>query len=246
MCLILHMRLIHSTFPMDLNLLATFAVLVGLEIVLGIDNVLLIAIITDRLPPETRNRARILGLGLALVARGVLLLGAAYVVALSEPVWMGLSYKSFILLAGGAFLLFKAVKEIHHTVEKTEIEHQPGVKKTNQFSAAILQIIILDLVFSIDSVITAVGLTDHLMVIYAAVFVSFLLVLVFSSPIATFVQKHVTLKILALSFLVTIGVTLVIEGLGGHVPKGYIYMPMGFALVVELLQMRFTHNQKKK
>ncbi len=230
---------------MDLNLLATFALLVGLEIVLGIDNVLLIAIVTDRLPKETRNKARILGLSLALGARAVLLLGAAYVVALSEPVWMGLSYKSFILIAGGAFLLFKAVKEIHHTVENRDDSHGVG-KIYSKFSAAIIQIIILDIIFSIDSVITAVGLTDNLPVIYAAVFVSFLLVLVFSGPIAKFVQHHTTLKILALSFLITIGVTLVIEGLGGHVPKGYIYMPMAFALGVELLQLRFTYNQKKK
>ena len=125
----------------------------------------------------------------------------------------------------------------------------PGFKgdpRYTKFSAAITQIIILDLVFSVDSVITAVGLTNSLPVIYAAVVASFVLVLMFSSPIAKFVQKHATLKILALSFLITIGVTLVMEGLGGHVPKGYIYLPMGFALVVELLQMRFTYNQKKK
>lgn len=230
---------------MDANLLATFAILVGLEIVLGIDNVLLIAIVTDRLPKATRNKARVIGLALALGVRCLLLLGAAYVVALSEPVWMGLSYKSFILLGGGAFLLFKAVKEIHHTVEHQDAG-PAGATAYSTFSAAIMQIIALDLVFSIDSVITAVGLTDNLPVIYAAVVASFLLVLAFSSPIAKFVQKHVPLKILALSFLVTIGVTLVVEGLGAHVPKGYIYLPMGFALAVELLQMRFSHNQKRR
>lgn len=230
---------------MDLNLLATFSILVGLEIVLGIDNVLMIAIVTDRLPKKVRAKARYVGLGLALVLRCLLLLGAAYVVALSEPVWMGLSYKSFILLAGGAFLIYKAVKEIHHVVESRDTE--PGVGQVYEsFAAVISQIVTLDLVFSIDSVITAVGLTDHLMVIYAAVVVSFVLVLLFAGPIANFVQKHVTLKILALSFLVTIGVTLIIEGLGGHVPKGYIYLPMAFALAVEMLQMRFTHNQKKR
>jgi len=230
---------------MDVNLLATFAILVGLEIVLGIDNVLLIAIVTDRLPKASRNKARIIGLGLALGVRCLLLLGAAYIVALSEPVLWGLSYKSFILLAGGAFLLFKAVKEIHHTVEHQDAGPAAAAAYST-FSAAIMQIILLDLVFSIDSVITAVGLTDNLPVIYSAVVLSFVLVLIFSSAIASFVQKHATLKILALSFLVTIGVTLVVEGLGGHVPKGYIYLPMGFALAVELLQMRFSHNQKKR
>lgn len=229
---------------MDFNLLATFALLVGLEVVLGIDNVLLIAIVTDRLPKASRNKARVIGLGLALLLRCLLLLGASYVVALSEPVWLGLSYKAMILLAGGGFLLFKAVKEIHHTVEHKDAG--PAGTATASFSSAIAQIVMLDLVFSIDSVITAVGLTDNLMVIYAAVIASFILVLAFSGPIAKFVQKHATLKILALSFLVTIGVTLVMEGLGGHVPKAYIYLPMAFALMVELLQMRFVYNEKRR
>ncbi len=227
---------------MDINLLATFALLVGLEVVLGIDNILLISILTDRLPESSRNKARFIGLGLALVARLVLLMGASLLVRMNEPVLFSLSWKSLVLIAGGGFLLFKAVKEIHHTVESTQAGH--GVEKVfAKFSAVISQIVILDLVFSIDSVITAVGLTENLLVIYASVVVSFVLVLAFSGKIAAFVQKHATLKILALSFLVTIGVTLVIEGVGGHVPKGYIYMPMGFALLVELLQMRFTYNQ---
>ncbi|CAN5509755.1 TerC family protein [soil metagenome] len=229
---------------MDFSLLATFSLLVGLEIVLGIDNILLISILTDRLPHEHRNRARILGLGLALGLRCLLLLGAAYIVKLDEPVLLGLSYKGLILISGGAFLIFKAVKEIHHTVEGATVD-EVQVSAKSALSSVIAQIVLLDLVFSIDSVITAVGLTDHLLVIYAAVVVSFGVVLVFSQTIATFVHKHATLKILALSFLITIGVTLVIEGLGGHVPKGYIYLPMGFGLAVELLQLRFTHNQSK-
>lgn len=230
---------------MDFNLLATFALLVGLEMVLGIDNILLISILTDRLPPAQRNRARYMGLGLALIARLLLLLGASYIVRLSEPVLLGLSYKSLILILGGGFLLFKAVKEIHHVVETPPADTHASQVVYSTLQAAILQIILLDVVFSIDSVITAVGLTDVLWVIYSAVIVSFLLVLAFAGPIASFVQRHATLKILALSFLVTIGVTLVIEGLGGHVPKGYIYLPMGFALGVELLQMRFSYNQNK-
>ncbi len=230
---------------MDINLLATFSLLVGLEVVLGIDNILLISILTDRLPVSQRNRARIVGLGLALGIRCLLLLGAAYIVKLDAPVLFGISYKGLILISGGAFLLYKAVKEIHHTVEgATEADLVGKVQPT--LSAIITQIVILDIVFSIDSVITAVGLTDNLIVIYSAVIASFAVVLIFSRAIAAFVQKHATLKILALSFLITIGVTLVIEGLGGHVPKGYIYRPMGFGLAVELLQLRFSHNQEKK
>lgn len=193
---------------MDLNLLATFALLVGLEIVLGIDNILLISILTDRLPAEHRNRARILGLGLALGLRCVLLLGASYIVKLDQPVMFNLSYKGLILIAGGGFLMFKAVKEIHHTVERSDETGVGGSAKAT-FAGIIAQIVLLDLVFSIDSVITAVGLTNNLYVIYSAVIISFVAVLIFSQSIASFVQKHATLKILALSFLITIGVTLV-------------------------------------
>jgi len=230
---------------MDLNLLATFALLVGLEVVLGIDNILLISILTDRLPAELRSKARYLGLGLALIARCVLLLGAAYIVKLSEPIFFHLSWKSIILISGGAFLLYKAVKEIHHTIEG-DSEDQNGKSAKNTFAAIIIQIILIDIVFSVDSVITAVGLTDNLYVIYSAVIVSFLVVLSFAGPIARFIQERPTLKILALSFLITIGVTLGVEGFGGHVPKAYIYLPMGFALAVELLQLRLMSNQKKK
>lgn len=229
---------------MDYNLLATFALLVGLELVLGIDNILLISIVTDRVAPAQRAKVRLIGLGLALGARLVLLMGASYLVQLSEPVLGPLSYKSLVLLAGGAFLLYKAVKEIHHVVES--LPHETEVKGPSaSFASAITQILMLDIVFSVDSVITAVGLTDNLLVIYSSVIVSFVLVLAFSGAIASFVQSHPTLKILALSFLITIGVTLAIEGIGGHVPKAYIYLPMGFALAVELLQMRFQHNQTK-
>lgn len=229
---------------MEANLIATFLLLVGLEIVLGIDNILLISILTDRLPAAERKNARLIGLGLALGARLLLLLGASLLVQLNEPVIFGVSWKGIILIGGGLFLLFKATKEIHHVVENRDA-HPDSVKGRATLGAVISQIILLDLVFSIDSVITAVGLTESLLVIYAAVVASFVFVLAFAGPIAAFVQKHVTLKILALSFLVTIGVTLVIEGLGGHVPKGYIYLPMGFSLLVELLQMRWTSNQNK-
>lgn len=225
----------------DYNLIATFFLLLGLEVVLGIDNILLLSILSDRLPPEQRNRARITGLSLALLARILLLLGASYLLKLSEPVLMHFSIKDIILVAGGGFLLYKAVKEIHHVVEGIHDAAHVNVTHAS-FKSIITQIILLDIVFSIDSVITAVGLTENLWVIYAAVVASFVAVLAFSGSIASFVQTHPTLKILALSFLVTIGVTLCIEGFHGHVPKGYIYLPMGFALAVELLQMRFSHN----
>lgn len=231
---------------MDINILATFALLVGLEIVLGIDNILLISILTDRLPPEHRSKTRMMGLTLALGLRCLLLLGASYIVRLNEPVFWIFSWKSLILIVGGAFLLFKAVKEIHHVVEGVHGDAGGGSKVKVTVSSVITQIILLDLVFSIDSVITAVGLTENLWVIYSSVIVSFAFVLAFSRAISEFVQKHATLKILALSFLITIGVTLVIEGIGGHVPKGYIYLPMGFALFVEFLQMRFAYNVEKK
>ncbi len=230
---------------MDLNLVATFCLLVGLEIVLGIDNILLISIVTDRLPKDERNKARIMGLSLALGARCLLLLGAAHLLALSSPVLGRFSWKDLILLGGGGFLLFKAVKEIHHVVETAGQEHHAAAASATM-GAAITQILLLDIVFSIDSVITAVGLTDVLWVIYAAVVVSFGAVLIFSQKIAAFVQANAALKILALSFLVTIGVTLCAEGFGGHVPKGYIYLPMGFALAVEILQMRLSHNAKRR
>ena len=231
---------------MDINILATFFLLVGLEIVLGIDNILLISILTDRVAPEHRSFVRSMGLGLALAVRCVLLLGASYLVHLSDPVLWGLSWKSFLLMAGGGFLLFKAVKEIHHVVEAPPAGEHGPMGGGSSVGSVIAQMVALDLVFSIDSVVTAVGLTENLYVIYSSVVASFLLVLAFAGPIAAFVHKHATLKILALSFLVTIGITLVIEGIGGHVPKGYIYLPMGFALAVELLQMRFLRNQSKK
>ncbi len=229
---------------MDYNLLATFALLVGLELVLGIDNILLLSIITDRADISERKKIRVIGLSLALAIRLLLLLGASYIVKLSTPVIGSFSYKDLILLCGGAFLIYKSVKEIHHIVET-----KPDLNDTNKihitFFSAIFQIILLDIVFSIDSVITAVGLTDSLAVIYSSVIFSFVVVLTFSTKISTFIQKNNTLKILALAFLITIGVTLCIEGMGGHVPKSYIYLPMVFALAVELLQMRFRHNQNK-
>lgn len=225
--------------------LSTFALLVGLELVLGIDNVLLISILSDRLPVEKRKLARNLGLGLAFVIRLILVMGASILTQMVNPVFMGRSWKEIILLAGGTFLLYKSVKEIHHAVEGDHQLQNGENKKTTSLTSVISQIILLDIVFSIDSVITAVGLTSKLWVIESAVIASFVLVLLFAGKVASFIQNNPALKVLALSFLVCIGVTLGVEGMGKHVDKGYIYLPMGFALVVELLQMRMLKKSKR-
>lgn len=233
------------TDAFDPNSLATLALLIGLELVLGIDNILVISLVVSRLPEARRAKARITGLVLAMVLRLVFVAGAFWLVQLTTPVLFGLSVKDMILLAGGLFLLWKAVREIHHVVELKE-DHGHAVAAKNAISAAILQIVMLDIVFSIDSVITAVGLTQNLIVIALAVIVSFGGLLFYAGPIGEFILKHPALKILALSFLVTIGVTLCLEGMHKHVDKGYIYLPMGFALVVELLQMRYLSNKGRK
>ncbi|MDZ4743885.1 MAG: TerC family protein [Verrucomicrobiota bacterium] len=229
---------------LDVNLIATFFLLIGLELVLGVDNILIISIVTGRLPKEQQNKARIIGLALALGLRILMLFGAGLLIKMSHPVIGHLSIKDIVLLAGGLFLLYKAVKEIHHVVEFRE-EHTT-VKAVDAFWSSITQIVVLDLVFSIDSVITAVGLTSHFGVIIGAVLISFILVIIFAGKVSQFITTYPTVKILALSFLLCIGTTLVMEGLHQHVPKGYIYLPMGFALAVELLQLRYDFNRKNK
>ena len=225
--------------------LALLALLIGLELVLGVDNVLVIAIFVGRLPEEKRQRARVLGLALAMIARIVMLAVVLALAALTQPVVWNLSFRDLILIGGGLFLLYKAVHEIHHTIAlKDELAAQSG-GATGTFGAVITQIVLLDIVFSIDSVITAVGLTSHLWVIVTAVVISFVAILFFARPIGDFILRHTALKILALSFLITIGVTIFMEGLHKHVPKAYIYLPMGFALGVEFLQMWHAHNRSK-
>ena len=226
--------------------LALLALLIGLELVLGVDNVLVIAIFVGRLPREKRNKARILGLALALVARIVLLGLVVFLAGLTRPVVWNLSVRDLILIAGGLFLLYKAVKEIHHTLALEDEHTGSATSGTDAYAAIITQIVLLDIVFSIDSVITAVGLTTHLWIIVTAVVLSFMGILFFAGPIGDFILKHPALKILALSFLITIGVTIFMEGVHKHVPKAYIYLPMGFALMVELLQMRYEHNRSRR
>lgn len=220
------------------------ALLIGLELVLGVDNILVITIFVSRLPEAKQNMARVLGLVIALVARIVVLVLLLALSGLTEPVLSRFSARDLILLGGGLFLLFKAVKEIHHTVEGKDENHGKG-GVTASVSSIIAQIVLLDIVFSIDSVITAIGLTSEVWVIISAVIVSFVAILFFAKPIGDYILKRPALKILALSFLITIGVTIFMEGMHYSVPKGYIYLPMGFALMVELLQMRYQANKER-
>ncbi len=225
--------------------LALLALLIGLELVLGVDNVLVIAIFVGRLPAEKRQKARIMGLALAMAARIIMLMLVVALAGMTRPLILQLSVRDLILLAGGLFLLYKAVKEIHHTLSLEAEEEMTGSGGSATYGAIVSQIVLLDIVFSIDSVITAVGLTSHLWIIITAVLLSFVGILFFAGPIGDFILRHPALKILALSFLITIGITIFMEGLHKHVPKAYIYLPMGFALFVEILQMRYEHNRRQ-
>lgn len=231
---------------MDGDLIGLFALLVGLELILGVDNVLVIAILVSRLPENKRNSTRNFGLVLAMVARIIMVLGGLKLIQLTNPAWtdgpdwFAYSWRDLALLAGGLFLMWKAVKEIHATVE---LEHHETKNKAKaSLGGIIFQIVILDIVFSLDSVITAVGLTDNQWIIITAVLSSFVVILIFAKPIGDFIMKNVALKILALSFLIVIGITIFMEGLGKEVEKSMIYVPMGFALAIQLLQMRHKKN----
>lgn len=214
--------------------------LTALEIVLGIDNIIFISILTGKLPPEQQEKGRIIGLVAAMIMRIILLFFASWIVSLTEPLFdifdKEFSGKDLILLAGGLFLIAKATMELHDKLEGEE--HTKEVKGTVTFGSVIFQILLLDLVFSIDSVITAVGMTEHLPVMIAAVMISIGVMIASANSIAGFVEKHPTIKILALSFLILIGTTLVAEGFHYHVPKGYIYFAMAFSVMIELINMR--------
>ena len=216
---------------------ASFATLTIMEIVLGIDNIVFISIIIDRLPPERKKLARQLGLGLALLFRVLLLLVITWIIALKEDVFtlfgQGFSWKDIILIAGGAFLLYKATAEIHEEIEGETEAEEAERKQGGTFTSIIIQILIVDAVFSVDSIITAVGMAEHVEVMIAAVMVAIGVMYVASGPIAEFISKHPTTKMLALSFLMLIGVSLVADGLGFHIPRGYIYAAIVFSLLVE-------------
>ena len=226
--------------------LSLLALLIGLELVLGVDNILVIAILVGRLPESMQNKARMIGLVMAMIGRLVMLGLVMLLTGMTDSVIFSFSVRDLILMAGGFFLLFKAVHEIHQTVELHDGENTGSNSRSGAgFASVISQIVLLDMIFSIDSVITAVGLTPKVWVIVAAVIFSFAIILVFARPIGEFILHNPALKILALSFLITIGVTIFLEGMHKHVPKGYIYLPMGFALAVEFLQMRYEKNKKQ-
>jgi predicted tellurium resistance membrane protein TerC len=217
---------------------ASLAALTALEIVLGIDNLIFLSIVASRLPVHQQNAARRIGLSLALLMRLALLASIAWIVGLTQPIFsigeFDVSWRDIIMLAGGLFLLAKGTLEIHHTMEE---EHKEGAKAGSTFTAAIIQIVLLDIVFSLDSVITAVGMAEHLSVMVTAVVLAMIVMLVAAKPVGDFVNRHPTVKMLALAFLVLVGTMLVAEGFHFHVPKGYIYFAIAFSAGVEALNL---------
>jgi predicted tellurium resistance membrane protein TerC len=222
--------------------LVALATLIVMEVVLGIDNLIFISILTNKLPEHQRSRARRIGIGLALILRLGLLGTIAIIVTLTEPIFTafghGFSWRDLILIAGGLFLVWKATKEIHHNVDPSPSDDVfDTAKATMTFGAAITQILLLDLVFSLDSIITAVGMTDIVMIMVIAVIVAVTAMLLAANPLARFINNNPTVVMLALGFLLMIGMTLIAEGFGAHVPKGYIYAAMAFSALIEGLNM---------
>jgi predicted tellurium resistance membrane protein TerC len=222
--------------------------LIFMEVVLGIDNIIFISIISGKLPKEQQQKSMYLGLTLALLMRIALLFSITWIIGLTEPVLtiyeFELSWRDIILAVGGTFLIIKSIFEIHHKVEGEEEETK--VKKVASFSKAIIQIVALDLVFSFDSILTAVGLTEEIILMIIAVIVSIVVMMVFAKKVSDFVNKYPTIQILALSFLILIGFMLFVEALHTHVPKGYIYFAVFFSLIIEMLNIRFRRNRSKK
>ncbi|OYX73735.1 MAG: hypothetical protein B7Y95_08385 [Rhizobiales bacterium 32-66-11] len=216
--------------------------LVAMEVVLGIDNLVFISILTNKLPEVHRSKARRIGISLALVLRLALLGTVAIIVQLTEPVFsvfgQGFSWRDMILIAGGLFLVWKATKEIHHSVDPAPHDDMFGTSKASiGFAAAIAQILMLDIVFSVDSIITAVGMTDHIPIMIIAVVVAVTVMMLAADPLAHFIEANPTVVMLALGFLIMIGMTLIADGFGAHVPKGYVYAAMAFSTGVEALNM---------
>ena len=242
----------------DPNAWVAFLTLSALEIILGIDNIIFISVIANRLPLEIREKVRRFGLIFALVTRILLLLSLSWVMSLTNPLFSvndhAISGRDLILLLGGFFLIWKASKEIYVEVEVGEDDHEQGdASKANLnksmsslFIGSVAQIGILDIIFSLDSVITAVGMVDEIGVMIAAVLASVLIMLIAAKPIGDFVHRHPSIKVLALSFLTVVGVVLIAEGMGVHIPKGYVYVAMAFSLSVELLNIRSREKKKKQ
>jgi len=222
--------------------------LTSLEIVLGIDNIIFISILAGRLPAFSQRKARLWGLALALIMRVLLLLSLSWIMRLTQPlVTLGnyeLSGRALILIGGGLFLLAKSTREIHHNLE--EAGDRAPIPKPISFSSVLVQIALLDIVFSLDSVITAVGMVDQVGVMIAAVIISVVAMMIFAGSISGFIARHPTLKMLALSFLVLIGVNLISEGVGFHIPKGYTYFAMGFSLLVETLNITIRRRKSAR
>ena len=229
---------------------AALVTLVAMEVVLGIDNLIFISILTNKLPVEHRERARKLGIGAALIMRRILLATISWIVGMTAPVFTafghGFSWRDLILIAGGLFLVWKATKEIHHSVDPVDHKDTAVSDAVNvTLGGAIFQILLLDLVFSVDSIITAVGMTDHLAIMYIAVIVAITVMLLAATPLANFIEKNPTIVMLALGFLLMIGMTLIADGFGFHVPKGYIYAAMGFSALVEGLNMLARRGKQR-
>jgi predicted tellurium resistance membrane protein TerC len=226
---------------MDPHAWVGFATLLALEIVLGIDNVVFISILAGKLPTSQQAKARLLGLGLAMVMRIVLLFSIAWVIRLTAPLFtifnQEISGRDLILIIGGLFLIAKATHEIHQKLEGEE-GRRSSAYVAPTFTSVIVQILLLDIVFSLDSVITAVGMVDRLSIMVSAVVIAVIFMMMFAGPIGRFVEWHPTVKMLALSFLLLIGMTLIAEGLDQHIPRGYIYSAMAFSVFVEMLNLR--------
>jgi predicted tellurium resistance membrane protein TerC len=229
---------------------AALATLIAMEVVLGIDNLIFISILTNRLPPEQQQRGRRIGIGLALILRLALLSTVAIIVTLTEPLFSlfghTFSWRDLNQIAGGLFLVWKATREIHHSVDHTPVQETIVGQASMSFGAAIVQILLLDLVFSIDSIITAVGMTEHIPIMVIAVVVAVLAMLLAAGPLAAFIEKNPTIVMLALGFLLLIGTTLIAEGFGANVPKGYIYAAMAFSAMVEGLNMLSRRARERK
>lgn len=227
---------------LTLETLFAFLTLSFLEIVLGIDNIIFISILTNKLPEDIRPKARTMGIGLALVFRILMLLSITWIIGMTEPfvhiLGYGINGRDTVLFLGGVFLIQKSTREIYEIVEAGGAKHGQEMKVQTAFAAIIVQIAVLDIVFSFDSILTAIGMTQNLPVMIAAIVVAMFVMLKFSGPVAAVIEKHPSLQILALAFLILIGVMLVAEAGGYHVPKSYIYAAVGFSLGVELLNMR--------
>jgi predicted tellurium resistance membrane protein TerC len=223
--------------------------LIALEVILGIDNIIFISILADKLPESQRNKLRFWGIGLAMVMRLALLAFISWILKLDKTLFslfeIDFTGKGLILILGGLFLIYKSTKEIYH---KTEIanSHEAELPKKGNFSKLLGEVILLDLVFSVDSIITAVGMVDELWVMYTAVIVTVGIMLFASKPISEFISKHPSFKVLALCFLMMIGVSLIAEGFHFEIPKGYIYFSMAFAFLVDVIQMKTIPNTTKK